>query len=102
MTSGLSMFPLAQLVDVLPNWGWGVLFAGGMLGPLVGLMRSRTITTWKLLAVAVFYLLSLPLAGLVFLAQTENAAGVCSFILLMPVGMILGLVVLISRGGPKP
>jgi hypothetical protein len=93
-------YPLAQLVDLLPNWAWYALFAGGMLAPLVGLMASlgmRTLASWKRTAVGTFYVVSLPLAGWVFLGGTENPAGVCSFILLMPVGMIVGLVVLPGR-----
>jgi hypothetical protein len=57
----------------------------------------KTLTQWKRIAVAVFYAFSLPLAGLVFLARTQNALSVCSFIILMPVGMVLGLVVLAPR-----
>ena len=34
------LFPLAQLVDILPQWGWNALLAGGMLAPIVGLLIS--------------------------------------------------------------
>jgi hypothetical protein len=93
-------FPLAQLVDLLPQWGWNALLAGGMLAPIVGLIISfaaKTSARWKRTAVGVFYLISLPLAGLMFLTQTENPMTVCSFLFLLPVGMILGLVVLAPR-----
>src|SRR4051794_30220944 len=100
MAIALSTFPLAQLVDALETWQWNALFVGGMLAPLVGLIISlltKSMTTWKRTAVVIFYVLSLPLAGLVFLAHTENPAGVCSLIILMPIGMILGLAVLAPR-----
>jgi hypothetical protein len=90
-------YPLAQLEDLLPTWCWNLLFAAGLLAPLLGLMSSlvtKTMVLWKRIAVVVFYAVSLPLAVLVFLAQTNAAVHVCSFIILMPVGMLLGLAVL--------
>ena len=97
-------YPLGQLVDLLPMWGWNVLMAGGLLAPLVGLLISlaaKSLTRWKRFAVAVFYAFSLPLAGLVVLGHAEDAVSVCSFLLLMPVGMGLGLAVLAPRGCPS-
>lgn len=91
-------FPLAQLVDLLPSWAWYALFAAGMLAPLAGLVISlsaRTMTPWKRSATSIFYLFALPLAGWVLFDRTENPLGVCSFIILMPVGMILGLALLL-------
>jgi hypothetical protein len=89
--------PLAQLVDALPSWEWYALLVGGMLAPVVGLLiahAGKTATQWKRTAVGLFYLISLPLLGLVVTTQTENPWLVCSFLLLLPVGIILGLVVL--------
>jgi hypothetical protein len=86
------------LVDLLPNWGWNALFATGMLAPLVGVLISlatRTAVSWKWTAVLAFYAFSLPLAALVVTGRTNNPAYVCSFIVMMPVGMVLGLVVLV-------
>jgi hypothetical protein len=91
--------PLAQLVDALPTWGWYALFAGGMLAPFVGLMialATKTITSRKRTAVLTFYALSFPLGGMV-LEGTQSPAAVCPFIILMPVGIILGLAVLVRR-----
>lgn len=102
LATTISMFSLAQLVDLLPSSGWNVLFAAGMLAPFVGLLISlatRSVTAWKRVAVVVFYVLSLPLGGIVFLAQTENPAAVCPFIILMPVGVILGFALLVRRAG---
>jgi|SRR5688572_10525111 hypothetical protein len=93
----LLTYPLAQFEDLLPTWCWNLLFAAGLLAPLLGLMSSlmtKTMVLWKRIAVVVFYAVSLPLAALVFLAQTNAAVHVCSFIILMPVGLLLGLAVL--------
>jgi hypothetical protein len=89
--------PLAQLVDLLPRWGWNALYECGMLAPIVGLVISwavKSCSRWKRSAVGVFYVISAPLAGLMFLDRTENPVWVCSFLLMLPVGMMLGLVVL--------
>lgn len=102
-----SLFPLAQLVDLLPQSGWNALLAAGMLAPIVGLLISFAINNssrWKRTAVGIFYLISLPLAGVMFLAQTENPMAVCSFLLLLPVGMLLGVAVLtvpLRRAEPR-
>ena len=99
----LRALPLAQLVDLLPNWGWSALLAGGMLAPIVALLISvaaRTTSRWKRRAVGVFYLVSLPLAWLTVSFRTDttdNPQVVCSFLLLLPVGIILGIVVLLPR-----
>lgn len=77
------------------------MFAAGMLAPLVGLMISlaaRTAAPWKWTAVLAFYAPSLPLAALVLTGRTGNPVYVCSFIVMMPVGMILGLILLVPAG----
>jgi hypothetical protein len=99
---GSATIPLAQLVDLLPSWGWNALLAGGLLAPLVGLLVSlaaKTSARWKRTAVGMFYLVSLPLAGLVFLARTEAPRFLCSFLILLPVGIVLGLAVLVAPRG---
>lgn len=91
--------PLAQLVDVLPRAGWWVLIVGGLLAPALGLMISSSLRgfddrrgAW----VGGFYLIALPLAGMVFLTGTENPLAVCSFLLLLPIGGLLGVILLVG------
>jgi hypothetical protein len=90
--------PLAQLVDVLPRWGWDALLAAGMLAPLVGLIISIALgypARWKKTAVGLFYVISLPMFGLLLWSQTESPPLVCFFLLLLPGGALLGLFVLL-------
>jgi hypothetical protein len=104
MAIALSTFALAQLVDLLPSWAWNALYAGGMFAPVVGLLISlamRSVTSWKRKAVMTFYILSLPLVGLGLLAQTENPVAGCSMTLSIPIGMILGLAVLVPRASVR-
>jgi hypothetical protein len=99
--------PLAQLVDALPALNWRLVSAVGLLSPVVGLALSTAIygfNSRRAWWTAAFYALSLPLAGVVMLTQTENPLAVCSFLLLLPIGVLLSLFLLVplSRHSTKP
>jgi hypothetical protein len=86
--------PLAQLVDLFGRSTWHALLVLGLAAPITGLVIYRLI--WhrpvgtRGVTVLVYYLLILPLAVPVF-SGTGNAGLVCTFLTLMPVGIIIGL-----------
>ena len=85
---------LAQLVDALPDLNWTLVAAIGPLAPLAGLLLSVALYGFRRrrsLCVSAFYAAALPLALLVIVGQTENPLVVCSFLILLPVGILLGI-----------
>jgi hypothetical protein len=72
-----------------------------LLAPVVGLLISfgnKTVSRRKVAVVATFYAVAISLwAAMAVLAPAENPILACSFLLLLPTGMILGLGVLASR-----
>src|SRR4051812_26418477 len=98
--------PLAQLVDALPGWAWNALLIAGMSAPLVGLLiaaAAKSTTPAKRTTVSVFYLLAGPLAFLLFCPpRSENLLIACPFLILQPVGIILGLIVVVPTLPPPP
>ena len=85
---------LAQLVDLLPRWSWNAIFALGMLAPFAGYLiclAMRRLVPWKSAAVILFYAFSVPLGLRVVRAGAENTLMVAAFLLLKPVGIILGI-----------
>jgi hypothetical protein len=98
--TGISMeLPIAQLDDIgIPGWVWIVFITAGFLAPSIGLlvsvrfygMRRRGAT-----CVGIFYMIALPLGGFVFLWQVDNPLTACLILLLVPVGIALGVAVLI-------
>jgi hypothetical protein len=93
-------YPVAQLVDILPTWGWYAVLAGGLLAPVVGLLISLTVGTFSRTkggAVATFYAISLWVGAMVVLAPRADGPQALSFYILLPVGLALGLWVLAPR-----
>jgi uncharacterized membrane protein YqgA involved in biofilm formation len=96
---------LAQLVDLIPSWAWDFLLFGGMAAPVIGPILKLVIhrvfpKRTHVILTAIFYATSLPICVLV-LNGTENPKIVCSFLLLMPVGLIIGFFAILSPKHPK-
>jgi hypothetical protein len=73
------------------------IVAIGMAAPLIGLAIARSIRRQlggRGTVVAVYYFFALLLAAPV-LRGSESAALVCSFFLLMPVGVVIGVLVIL-------
>jgi hypothetical protein len=102
MMQGSYTFPLAQVADLLPDWMWLIIYAVGFGAPLVALLISfglKTASARKRVAVGIYYAVALSLyAAMVALVPNENPIVACTFLLLIPVGVFLGLSVLADRG----
>ena len=103
--SSLAVLLLAQIADTFSPGFWTGLLVVGLALPaaaaLVSLFR-RALYGWKVLSVIVFYALAIPLGTATFGARTEKPELVIPFLLLLPAGVLLGLVVLFSSRRRAP
>jgi hypothetical protein len=91
---------LAQLVDLLPNWDWTLIGIIALAMPMLGFFLSSVFHGFsgrRSVVTTVFYAAALPMYGLVLIAKTENLTGVCGFFVMIPVGILIGLMMLIPR-----
>lgn len=91
--------PLAQLADLFPQWVWNALVIAGLGAPGIALVIRRFVfhgqsVGWREVVIG-YYVFALPLAGIVF-GGSDSAGVVCPFFVFMPVGMLIGLFVLMS------
>src|SRR6185503_13985839 len=86
---------LAQLVDVLPDWAWTLLNYGGLAAPISGvvlralLYRAPPVHPRGAITI-LFYAVTLP-EFFLLKHGTESLALVCSYLMFMPFGFMLGL-----------
>lgn len=97
---------LAQLMDIMSDSAWNVVIFGGLAAPAVGTILSRLVwrrpITWRWSLLFVFYLFALPMALFVF-GPGVNVSEIfaCSYLALMPVGFILGIIMLFPPSLPN-
>ena len=87
-------FPLAQHADLLPKQIWWLLIFIGLLSPIAGLLGSAVkygFSRHRVWPVVGYYFLSLPMGAVVLVTSAENLMSVCSLLLLLPLGVLLGV-----------
>lgn len=88
----------AQLADALSEEAWYVIIAIGLLAPAVGLLISVLVIgprKRRIACVGIFYVFVLPLAALVIIAGAGNLLGACTFLIMLPIGLIVGVLVVV-------
>jgi hypothetical protein len=96
----MTQLPLAQVADILSERGWMVVLVAGLSMPLIGFAASSIlggVHRLKGKVVTVFYAVMLPLGFLNFSGQSESAAIACPFLILLPVGVLLGMLLLVPH-----
>jgi hypothetical protein len=89
---------LAQLSDVMPLSYWMLFMVVGLAAPAAGWLLSILfygLGRRRALVVTAFYAPALPLAGYVLITRTADVLIGCSFMALWPLGIVLGLGILL-------
>jgi hypothetical protein len=96
---------LAQLTDIFDRSTWNLIIAAGLSAPIVSLAISNGALKRPIGAsggvVLVYYLVALLLAVPVF-GGTQSPGLVCAFFVLMPVGVLIGGIVLLGQNDREP
>jgi hypothetical protein len=87
---------LGQLSDLMSNEAWTVVYAIGLASPLIGQIvawcRFGDAANRRLWFVGGFYAMALSFGSLAY-SGTEQPVIVCTFLILLPVGFVLGVLV---------